>query len=121
MKADDAANSEDATDEDAISRSSSSASSGLAFSGATVHGHRPPSGVADQRPSYPWALTATREGFRQLRERGIRTIAERKQFGAADFWEGNKTYLRRLASPEARRDLMAAIEAAPVPPVVQVE
>jgi protein tyrosine phosphatase (PTP) superfamily phosphohydrolase (DUF442 family) len=48
-------------------------------------------------------------------------IEERKQFGAADFWEESKTYLRRLASPDARRDLMTAIKAAPVPPVVQGE
>ena len=47
-------------------------------------------------------------------------IAERKMFGAADFWEDNKTYLRRLESPEARRKLLAAIEAAPVPPVSRV-
>jgi tyrosine-protein phosphatase SIW14 len=47
-------------------------------------------------------------------------IAERKAFGAADFWEENKTYLVRLRSAQARRDLMAAIEAAPVPPVVPV-
>jgi tyrosine-protein phosphatase SIW14 len=47
-------------------------------------------------------------------------IAERKIFGAADFWEDSKTYLRRLESPEARRKLMAAIEAAPVPPVARV-
>ena len=47
-------------------------------------------------------------------------IAERKTFGATDFWEENKAYLRRLGSAEARRDLMAAIEAAPVPPVVRV-
>ena len=47
-------------------------------------------------------------------------IAERKLFGAADFWEDSRTYLRRLASPEARHRLMAAIEAAPVPPVVRV-
>ena len=47
-------------------------------------------------------------------------IAERKMFGATDFWEENKAYLRRLGSAEARRDLMAAIEAAPVPPVVRV-
>jgi hypothetical protein len=47
-------------------------------------------------------------------------IAERKMFGAADFWEDSKTYLRRLESPEARRKLMAAIEAAPVPPVARV-
>lgn len=47
-------------------------------------------------------------------------IAERKAFGAADFWEENKTYLMHLRSAEARRDLMAAIEAAPVQPVVPV-
>ena len=47
-------------------------------------------------------------------------IDERKMFGATDFWEENKAYLRRLGSAEARRDLMAAIEAAPVPPVVRV-
>lgn len=47
-------------------------------------------------------------------------IAERKMFGATDFWKENKAYLRRLGSAEARRDLMAAIEAAPVPPVVRV-
>jgi tyrosine-protein phosphatase SIW14 len=47
-------------------------------------------------------------------------ISERKTFGATDFWEENKAYLRRLGSAEARRDLMAAIEAAPVPPVVRV-
>ena len=47
-------------------------------------------------------------------------IAERKMFGATDFWEENKAYLRRLGSAGARRDLMAAIEAAPVPPVVRV-
>lgn len=47
-------------------------------------------------------------------------IAERKLFGAADFWEDSKTYLRRLESPEARRKLMAAIEAEPVPAVVCV-
>ena len=47
-------------------------------------------------------------------------IAERKMFGAADFWEDSKTYLRRLESPEAKRKLRAAIEAAPVPPVVRV-
>lgn len=47
-------------------------------------------------------------------------IAERKMFGATDFWEENKAYLRRLGSAEARRDLMCAIEAAPVPPVVHV-
>ena len=47
-------------------------------------------------------------------------IAERKAFGASDFWEENKTYLARLGKAEARRDLMAAIEAAPVPPVVTV-
>jgi len=47
-------------------------------------------------------------------------IAERKAFGAADFWEDSKTYLRRLESPEAKQKLLAAIEAAPVPPVVRV-
>ena len=47
-------------------------------------------------------------------------IAERKMFGATDFWEENKAYLRRLGSAEAKQDLMAAIEAAPVPPVVRV-
>jgi protein tyrosine phosphatase (PTP) superfamily phosphohydrolase (DUF442 family) len=47
-------------------------------------------------------------------------IAERTMFGATDFWEENKAYLRRLGSAEARRDLMCAIEAAPVPPVVLV-
>ncbi len=47
-------------------------------------------------------------------------IAERKGFGAADMWEENVTYLLRLRKAEARRDLMAAIEAAPVPPVVPV-
>jgi protein tyrosine/serine phosphatase len=47
-------------------------------------------------------------------------IAERKMFGAADFWKENMAYLRRLGGAEARRDLMAAIEAAPVPPVVRV-
>jgi protein tyrosine phosphatase (PTP) superfamily phosphohydrolase (DUF442 family) len=47
-------------------------------------------------------------------------LAERKAFGAADFWEENRTYLTRLRSADARRDLMAAIEAAPVPPVVRV-
>ena len=47
-------------------------------------------------------------------------IAERKAFGATDFWEENKEYLRRLGSSEAKRDLLAAIEAAPVPPVVHV-
>ena len=47
-------------------------------------------------------------------------IAERKAFGASDFWEENKMYLIRLGRAEARRDLMAAIEAAPVPPVAAV-
>ena len=47
-------------------------------------------------------------------------IAERKAFGAADFWEDNKTYLRRLESPEAKEKLRAAIDAAPVPAVVRV-
>jgi protein tyrosine/serine phosphatase len=42
-------------------------------------------------------------------------IAERKRFGATDFWEDNKAFLGRLARKEARRDLMAAIEAEPVP------
>jgi tyrosine-protein phosphatase SIW14 len=46
-------------------------------------------------------------------------IAERKVFGAWWFWWENKTYLRRLEAAEARRDLLAAIEAAPVPPVVR--
>ncbi len=47
-------------------------------------------------------------------------IAERKAFGAAALWEENETYLMRLRSAQARRDLMAAIVAAPVPPVVPV-
>jgi protein tyrosine phosphatase (PTP) superfamily phosphohydrolase (DUF442 family) len=47
-------------------------------------------------------------------------IGERKLFGATDFWEESKTYLRRLGNSEARRDLAAAIEAEPVPPVVRV-
>jgi len=47
-------------------------------------------------------------------------IAERRDFGASDFWEENDTYLIRLGSAEARRDLMAAIEAAPVPHIVLV-
>ena len=47
-------------------------------------------------------------------------IAERKAFGASDFWEENEMYLMRLGKAEARRDLMAAIEAAPVPHVVPV-
>jgi len=47
-------------------------------------------------------------------------IAERKAFGAAEFWEENEKYLVRLGSAQARRDLMAAIEAAPVPSVVRV-
>jgi len=47
-------------------------------------------------------------------------IAERKAFGAADLWEMNNTYLRRLGGVEARQDLMSAIEAAPMPPVVRV-
>jgi protein tyrosine phosphatase (PTP) superfamily phosphohydrolase (DUF442 family) len=47
-------------------------------------------------------------------------IAERKAFGASDFWEENTGYLTRLRSAEARRNLMAAIEAAPVPPVASV-
>ena len=47
-------------------------------------------------------------------------IAERKAFGASDFWEENKMYLMRLGRAEARWDLMEAIEAAPVPPVVPV-
>jgi protein tyrosine phosphatase (PTP) superfamily phosphohydrolase (DUF442 family) len=46
-------------------------------------------------------------------------LAERKAFGASDFWWENKTYLKRLDASEARCDLMAAIEAAPVPPVVR--
>ncbi len=46
-------------------------------------------------------------------------IAERKAFGAWWFWWENKTYLRRLDTADARRDLIAAIEAAPVPPVVR--
>jgi protein tyrosine phosphatase (PTP) superfamily phosphohydrolase (DUF442 family) len=47
-------------------------------------------------------------------------IAERKAFGAWSFWWENKEYLKRLGGAEARRDLLAAIEAAPVPPVVRV-
>jgi protein-tyrosine phosphatase len=47
-------------------------------------------------------------------------IAERKRFGAADFWEENKSYLRRLAVPDARRALLAAIEAEPLPAVIRV-
>jgi tyrosine-protein phosphatase SIW14 len=46
-------------------------------------------------------------------------LAERKAFGASDFWWENKTYLKRLDASEARCDLMAAISAAPVPPVVR--
>ena len=46
-------------------------------------------------------------------------IAERTTFGAWGFWWENEAYLKRLEVPEARRDLMAAIEAAPVPPVVR--
>jgi protein tyrosine phosphatase (PTP) superfamily phosphohydrolase (DUF442 family) len=46
-------------------------------------------------------------------------IAERTTFGATDFWWENKAYLKRLDASEARCDLMAAIEAAPVPLVVQ--
>lgn len=47
-------------------------------------------------------------------------IAERKAFGAWDLWWENDAYLRRLGSEEARRDLAAAIEAAPLPSVVRV-
>jgi tyrosine-protein phosphatase SIW14 len=47
-------------------------------------------------------------------------IAERKAFGAWGFWWQNKAYLRRLGDVETRRDLVAAIEAAPVPLVVRV-
>ncbi len=47
-------------------------------------------------------------------------IAERKAFGAAEFWEDSKTYLRRLESREAKEKLRMAIDAAPAPTVVRV-
>ena len=47
-------------------------------------------------------------------------IAERRAFGASDLWQENETFLKLLGEPEARRDLMAAIDAAPVPPVVPI-
>ena len=47
-------------------------------------------------------------------------IGERRLFGATDFWEESKAFLRRLGSAEARRGLTAAIEAEPVPSVVRV-
>jgi protein tyrosine/serine phosphatase len=45
-------------------------------------------------------------------------LAERKAFGAWWFWWENDTYLRRLQAADAKRDLLAAIESAPVPAVV---
>lgn len=47
-------------------------------------------------------------------------IAERRAFGASAFWIENETYLRRLGTAEAKRNLLAVIQATPVPSVVPV-